>query len=223
MTSFLNRRTFVAAGTASVITPVPAWSQDNASRLYRLSRGGSDIGEHQLTVSRDGDAVKATTEINIAVKFLGITAYRYELAYSELYRDGLLQQLEGTANDDGNKGYVKVARRGDLLEVDGSDYSGPIGGTAAPTSYWRQPALKNTPWISTQSGEILPVRTKKVAPSSHHQTGSRVWRATDNGAFTVDIAYDGRGEWLGCTFDAKGELVTYSVSNATGSLASLAV
>ncbi len=223
MTFPVNRRTFVMAGAASVLTAVPAWSKDSANRLYRLSRGGSDIGEHRLTVSREGDTVKATTDINIAVKFLGITAYRYELAYTEVYQDGLLQQLDGTANDDGDKGYVKVLRKGDLLEVDGSEYSGPINGAAAPTSYWRQPALRNTPWISTQSGEILSVRTEEVAPSSHHQVGSRVWRATDNGAFTVDIAYDTSGEWLGCTFDAQGELVTYAVASATGSLASLAV
>jgi len=128
----LDRRTVMAAGAASLLTPIPAWSQDSASRLYRLTRDGSDIGTHQLTVSRIGDTVTAKTDISIAVKFLGITAYRYELTYSEVYRGGLLQQLNGTANDDGDAGYVNVIRQGDALEVDGSDFSGAITGAAMP-------------------------------------------------------------------------------------------
>lgn len=218
-----NRRDVIAAGAAFLLTTVPARSRDRATRSYKLFRGGSDIGTHKLSIERDGDRVIARTNIDIAVKVLGFTAYRYELAYTETYRDGVLQTLNGTANDDGDPGFVNVTRKGNMLEVDGSSFSDLITGTAAPTSYWRQQALNTTPWISTQTGEILRVGTTEVQPLTGFPAGTRSWRASNNADYSVDIAYDAQGNWLGCSFDARGELVTYNVEGGSGALASLAI
>ena len=224
MTLSLNRRAFVAAGTAALALPSAAWaSQQSAVRSFNITRGGSNIGQHRVSVSRDGDLVRAQTDIDIAVKILGITAYRYELAYSEVYRGGQLQSFDGQANDDGDRAYAKAERNGDMLEVDGSDYSGPVTGAAVPTSYWRMPALNTSPWISAQSGEILRVGTTEVQPLPHSPAGARVWRATDNGEYTVDIWYDAAGNWTGCSFDAQGQLGLYTLDAGSGSLAGFAV
>ena len=224
MTNTLNRRTFVSVGAASLLVPASASaSSGTARRSFRITRSGSDIGRHSVTVSREGDLVRARTEIDIAVKFLGITAYRYELAYTEVYQNGLLQSFNATANDDGDREYVNAVRQGDMLQIDGSDYSGPASGAAVPTSYWRQPALNTTPWISAQDGEILRVSTTETPPLPHSPSGARVWRATDNGKYTVDIWYDAAGDWTGCSFDAQGELGLYTLEAGSGSLASLAV
>ena len=224
MTYSPNRRALLIAGTASLVAPSMALaSPQSASRSFRVTRSGSDIGRHRINVSRDGSDVRAQTNIDIAVKFLGITAYRYELAYTEVYRNGLLQTLDATANDDGERGYVKAVRQGDMLEIDGSNYSGPASGTAVPTSYWRMPALQTTPWISAQSGEILSVNTTETQPLPHSPADARVWRATDNGKYTVDIWYDAAGDWTGCSFDAQGELGLYTLESGSGSLTGLAV
>ena len=160
--------------------------------------------------------------IDIAVKFLGITAYRYELAYSEVYRDGLLQSLNGKANDDGKPGYVKVVRSGDSLQIDGSSYSGIVSGLCVPTSYWRMPGLGATPWISTQTGELFAVSTVETGALPHSAPGSRVFRASDNAEYTVDLWYDNAGDWTGCSFDAGGELGIYTLEQGGDSLAGFA-
>lgn len=224
MSLSLDRRAFVTAGTAALVAPSVSWaSTTSAARSFRVTRGGSDIGRHRVSVTRDGEFVRAETEIEIAVKILGITAYRYELAYTEVYRNGQLQSFDAQANDDGDRGYARAMRKGDMLEIDGSDYSGPVTGAAVPTSYWRMPALQTTPWISAQSGEILPVGTTEMQSLPHSPSGARVWRATDNGEYTVDIWYDAAGDWTGCSFDAQGELGLYTLEAGSGSLTSLAV
>jgi len=220
----VDRRTFVTAGAASMIVPSVAMAaSQSAVRSFKVTRGGSDIGRHRVSVSREGEFVRAQTDIDIAVKILGITAYRYELNYSEVYRNGQLQSFDAMANDDGDRGFAKASRNGDMLEIDGSEYSGPVSGAAVPTSYWRKPALQTTPWISAQSGEILPVNTTEIQQLPHSPAGARVWRATDNGEYTVDIWYDAAGDWSGCSFDAQGELGLYTLEAGSGSLTGLVV
>jgi len=196
MTYSLDRRHLISLGSAALLMPTSSMAATTS--------------------------VRAETVIDIAVKFLGITAYRYELAYTEVYRGGLLQSLSGTANDDGEPGYVRVVRNGDTLEVDGSEYSGAVGGSSAPTSYWRMPALQSTPWISTQSGELLAVNTGEIAALPHSPAGARVFRASDNNEYTVDLWYDSVGDWTGCSFDAGGELGIYTLESSSGSLTGFA-
>ena len=218
MLNALNRRTAILTGTAALLAPAPAFSAESGVRSFRVARGGSDIGYHRVSVSRTGDTITANTDIAIAVKFLGITAYRYELAYTEVYQNGLLQRFDATSNDDGDRGFVRAVRTGDALQIDGSGYSGPAPGGAVPTSYWRQGGLKTAPWISAQDGELLPVGTAERSPLPQTPVGSRVWRATDNAEYTVDIWYDAAGDWTGCAFDAGGELGVYTLEPGSTSL-----
>lgn len=223
MTHLLDRRTMLTSAAATALAPLPVWAAEQATRSFRVFRDGSDIGVHRVSVSREGDTVRAQTQIEIAVKFLGITAYRYELAYTEVYRGGMLQSFDGTANDDGDRGYVKAVRNGGVLEIDGSSYSGQAPVASVPTSYWRKPALETTPWISAQSGELLPVRVTESAPLPHSPSGARVWRASDNAEYIVDIWYDTAGDWTGCSFDAGGELGIYRLESGSDSLTGLFV
>lgn len=223
MTNLLDRRTILTAGAAALIAPLPAWAANTGMRRFKVTRAGSDIGSHTVSVTRDGDTVRAQTDIKIAVKVFGITAYRYELAYTEVYSAGLLQSLDGTSNDDGDRGYVRAVRNGDMLKIEGSKYSGPASGASVPTSYWRMPGLQTTPWISAQSGELLAVNTGPIGALPHSPAGSTVYRATDNAEYTVDIWYDSAGDWTGCSFDAGGELGVYTLEPGSTSLVGLAV
>ena len=222
MTHSLDRRNLIGFGTAAVLMPTSALASETATRRFKISRAGSDIGTHVVSVRREGDVVRADTVIDIAVTFLGITAYRYELSYSETYRGGLLQSLSGTSNDDGTAGYVKAVRNGDTLQIDGSGYSGEVAGSSVPTSYWRMPGLGATTWISTQSGELFAVTTRETGALPHSPAGSRVFRASDNAEYTVDLWYNSTGDWTGCSFDAGGELGIYTLEPGSDSLVGFA-
>ena len=220
MTMLPDRRSILAGGAASLIA-LPSHAAA-ASRTFRVTRAGSDIGIHRVNVTRQGSDVRAQTDIDIAVKFLGITAYRYEMSYPEIYRNGMLQSFDATSNADGDRGYVKAMRSGDLLEIDGSGYSGTAPGTSVPTSYWRMNGLGVSPWISTQSGKLFAVKATEIAPPPEAAAGSRAWNVTDNGEYTVKVWYDPGRDWTGCSFDAGGELGVYTQMPGNSSLAAFA-
>lgn len=216
----LSRRGFTAGLVgASSLPLMPAWANaGGASRTFGVFRGDTPIGTHKVSVRREGDQVIAGTDVKIAVKVLGITLYRYELDVQETYAsDGRLLSMRGTCNDDGTPNFVNVDRQGDTLTIEGSSYSGPVAGNASPSSYWRKASVRNTPWISTQSGEIFEVViTPTAVPGT--PSGGASFNATDGDGVNIDVIYDAQGEWVGSGFDAKGERATYRMTETTGAL-----
>ena len=186
-------------------------------RRFSVLRGDETIGSHMITVQEGAAGLTARTDIDIAVKRLGFTVYRYALNCTEVYDATGLLSLEGQCNDDGDSNFVSVSRNGGQLSVSGSSYQGPAPAGAGATSYWRKDALAAAPWISTQSGELLAVTTSPVSVAEM-PAGATAYRITNGTDYTSDLFYDSRGEWIGSAFDAKGTRATIQMMDETGAL-----
>jgi len=172
-------------------------------------RGDSRIGEQVNTVAIAGGRVETTVEVDIRVKVLGLTAYRYAMTNREVWEDGLLQSVDAATDDDGDRGFARVSRSGGGLVVEGSGYSGAAPSDAATTTYWTTAFLTRPVWISTQSGEPLRVSARNMGASVMTFPGGprsvETWRIS--GDVELDLYYDDRGEWIGNAFKADGETI----------------
>ena len=154
----MQRRTVLAGLGAAVIVPaVPALAAGKASRSFDIFRDGDNIGTHQMDAVLGANGFEIDIEIKIAVKVVGITAYRYELSNREVWKAGSIVAVDSTVNDDGDKDFAKVRRAGDALQIEGSRYTGEAPLESVTTSYFATPFLKRRPWVSTQSGAPLKV------------------------------------------------------------------
>lgn len=224
----LDRRaalTGLAGAALSLAAPRLARAE-TASRRFTVLRGGDNIGEHTIRLTRVGGEVEAEIDISLVVRVLGIAAYRYEMTNRERWRDGRLVSLESRVNDDGTAKTVSVTREGEGLMVDGPNYSGAAPLLAATTTYYTPVFLERPEWISTDGGELYAVsREKRGAASVRTFAGEQVdathWRVSDGGDYTVDLYYDDRGEWIGCGFDAGGEPARYRVHDRGARLAAV--
>ena len=154
----------------------------------------------------------AARDIALAVKVLGITAYRYELTNREVWSGQRLVALDSKTNDDGTSDFAKVSTSGDALKISGSRYSGGAPAGVGTTSYFATGMHARKTWISTQSGNLMNVRVSAEGRPNW-------WRVT--GDLTTTLGYDANGEWVGCEFDAGGEPGTYEVISGNGRIAQL--
>lgn len=207
----MDRRTFLIG--AGALAASPACAADVSRRVFRIMRDGSEIGTHALEAWVSPKGFEITITIDIAVKVLGITAYRYTLRNREVWKGGTLLALDSLVNDDGTEEQSTVRRGAGVLEIAGTRYTGDGPLSAAPTSYYTPKFLDRTPWISTQSGDLLPV---SITPKPGR---SGWWTVT--GGLDTSLGYDARGEWTGCEFDAGGSLATYEIVSQTGLIAPL--
>ncbi|MFO1058300.1 MAG: DUF6134 family protein [Dongiaceae bacterium] len=97
-----------AATTAPMAGFPPAGTMN-----YVIKRDGDQIGTHQMQFRRDGDRFEVLTRIEVAVKVLGITAFRFENQSTEEWVDGRLASFVSRSNDDGKMHDVLVRPQGD--------------------------------------------------------------------------------------------------------------
>lgn len=210
----MNRRGFVA-GTAmlasGLVLPTGAIAVDRAQRSFRVLRDGKDIGTHTLSATLGNQGFEIEIRIDLAVKFLGFTAYTYNLINREIWRDGRIVSVNSRVNDDGTDEFCRVTNDGEALQVSGSRFTGTLPLDAVTTSYYHSAFLDRRPWISTQSGAELAI---DVAPA-----GGGKYAVT--GELETTLVYDNRGEWMGSIFDAGGETATYELVSETGLIAPL--
>src|SRR6185503_233402 len=104
----VTRRLFLTLSTAAVAVPVlapfAALGVDPAARRdlrFRALRGGASIGEHRVTFRSDGDRLTVATRVDIAVKVLFITAFRFKHDAEEVWQADRLVSVKSTTNDNG--------------------------------------------------------------------------------------------------------------------------
>ncbi len=213
----LHRRQFLAGAAAlSAAAPLSsAAAATSASRGFRILRSGETIGTHTLAATRDGSRIDIEIAIEIVVRVLGIPAYRYELTNREVWEGGAIVSVDSRVNDDGEDHFARVRRDGGMLMIEGSEYTGPAPLGAATTSYWVSDFLGRTPWISTQTGTPLAVTASQAGSAA----GGTRWQI--RGDFETNLVYDASGEWIGCEFDAGGEVASYERVAGSGSFTAL--
>ena len=218
----LSRRTLMSIGFAALATPSVARAQ-TASRRYRLDRAGSEIGTHDISIGRSGDTLTVDVSIAIAVRVLGLVAYRYEMTSREIWQNGMLRSIRSRSDNNGDAAFVNADRSGSVIRIDGSAFSGTADADVGTTSYWNPAILDRPVWISTQGGTPLDIRATRTGTASYPVSGGTV--ATTAYALGAELPatvhYTASGEWAGSTFDARGSQVTYIADSLSPALAAI--
>ncbi len=208
----LSRRKCMVGGATLALLGAGQARAAAGSRRLALYRADKEIGAKSVSVRRDGDRVDVETRIDIKVKILGVTAYRYELSSREVWRRGALERLRAETDDNGTRHFANADREGGRLVVAGSVYSGPVDGLPATTSYWSPAFLERPVWISTQDGRLLDVRATNLGRASFATasgaTPATRWRISGD-LTDLFLYYDNAGEWVGTEFPARGETARF--------------
>ena len=154
----------LGAATASLASagPIPP----SGRMAFEVLRNGSPIGTHTLRFRRDGEVTEVDIAIDLAVRVLGITVYRYTHRNTERWQGESLLSLTSATDRNGTPLQVRARRNGAAIEVDSSE----AGRYAAPpdlvtTSYWH-PGFVRSRKLDTQGGRMLQVTITAVPEAS---------------------------------------------------------
>jgi hypothetical protein len=220
----IHRRTVLTGMVATAVVAGTGRARAaTGARGFDIRRGDTLIGGQSIAVRQDGDETVAESKIDIAVKFFGITAYRYTLESRERWRGGRLIALDSTCDDDGTSDFVRAVAVDGGLKVDGSRHQGILPADIVPSSYWSSSFLTRPTWISIQSGAPMAVTCAKAGETTMQTAqGPRpVSRWNVSGELELTLFYSG-DEWAGNAFDAKGEVGLISAKTLGPALGPLA-
>ena len=157
---------------------------------FRVLLDGREIGRHTFSREEAGDAARVVVEARFDVRFLFVTAYRYEHRAEERWRGGCLVSLEARTDDNGVRKDVRVQPRDCTWSF----------------AYWDPAILRADRLLNAQTGEVLPVRATALGvetiPVRGRETAATRHRLTAPG-LSIDLWYDGP-EWVALESSVEG-------------------
>ena len=201
-------RRLVLAIVLALIGVIPATAAEESPYGTGLTfvayRNGEAIGHHTLAFQRRGPALQISTSIDLAVKFLGLTVYRYTHQAQEVWRGETFQSLSSQTDDNGKKFAVRTP---------GSETTGKTGPPdILPSTHWNHRQVHQTSLLNTQTGaearvQIVSIGRETVRTSSGSIEAMR-YRYT--GDIVMDQWFDDRGRWVRMSFAASdGSTIEY--------------
>lgn len=190
--------------------PLVMYGSDIRFSVWRKDRR---IGSHTVQFRRDGDLVDVRIDFRARVKFLGITAYRFEYVSSSAWDGAALQSLNASVNDDGAQAEVSARRFGGEVVVDGSAGLRRVTGGLFPSNHWHPGVIGETRVLNTLTGRLASVSIsargqERVETAHGYVTADRYLYSGD--LHDVDVWYDAAGRWVKLRFLTKGgELIEY--------------
>jgi hypothetical protein len=189
---FLRLSLLGAFAAASVLQ-----AGEEERRTFSVSVDGKPAGAHFLIIQiNDDKSVVVTAQADVSVRVAVIT-YKYSFRGSETWKDGKLQQLSTSTNDNGKKHTVTAEATKDGLAVKADGREVQIRGEPWLTTYWKLPAENQrgpeVGLLDADTGKLINAKLEKVGLEKATALGKPVecvhWKLT--GGVAVDLWYDG--------------------------------
>ena len=183
-----------------------------SSLSFVAYRNGEPIGRHTVTFDRDGNELRVSTSIDLAVRFMGFTAYRYTHRAQEVWSGGALVSLASTTDDNGTKHNVTAIRAANDITVTHDGKTTVLPSRTLPSSHWNIEQVRQSMLLNTQKGTEAKVNISQ-GPRENVKTSSGFVPATRY-SYTGDVImnqwFDDRGRWVKTSFKASdGSMIEY--------------
>ncbi|MBK1696684.1 DUF6134 family protein [Rhodovibrio salinarum] len=210
------------AAAAAPVAPVTAEQAEETGVLrFDVKRAGSKIGTHQLTFRRKGERLTVTVDIDLAVGIGPITFFRYSHDNTTTWEGGRLVAMTTRTDDDGTAYRVDAKRLDDgRLQVRTQEDTKVVDGTVLPSTYWIAATTEADKLLNTQKGTVddITVEADGVDTVETADGAVQAQRYVIHGALDTHIWYRDMGRWVGLAFDARGERITYHLTEHSGYL-----
>lgn len=197
---------FVLILAVFLLIPV-TYADSHQEWNFRVLLDGNEIGYHNFHLHEAGDAQQVTTEAEFRVKFLFLTAFRYEHINQETWRDNCLQAINSRTDANGRKFEVRGARSAAGLAVLSNEDSRELVGCIKTFAYWNADILQEPELLNSQTGELLPVDVKLVARETltvrGKDTPAQRYRLVAKNMM-LDLWYSDDQRWLALESTVKG-------------------
>lgn len=173
---------------------------------FDVKRNGKKIGEHFVTFKQENDKLIVNAKTKIRVKFLFITAYRFDYKAEEIWQANELKTLNAYTNDNGEVSEVNYTYQ---------DKTTPL----FSTNHWNPNVLNadnvlnsitgktNNVTISEMGWENISIQDETRAALRHEYSGDLK---------NVTTWYDEKGRWVGLQFTSKDDSIISYECNLCG-------
>ena len=185
---------------------------------FTVYRDDVPIGYHSFNFRPQGEQLEVEIDVDLEVKLMFVTAFKFTHFASELWEGGRLVHMESESDDDGSPYKVNVRRQGDgmLVEVNGEKKLAP--GNILPSNLWNRAILTEDKILHPVVGRVLPLQVTQLGQRDVEISGEVVsadgFKIDGGGQFQRELWYgpDGRLVEVGFNASRDGSRITYRLN-----------
>lgn len=173
---------------------------------FRVLLDGQEIGGHRFTLRSAGESSEIRSEASFDVRFLFISAYKYQHKALERWEGDCLRSLASQTQTNSESQTVNVQWRDGRLLVERSGAREEHEGCVMSFAYWNPQILAASRLLNSQTGERLPVSISKMGEEAIAVRGQRLMaqrHRISGPKLQIDLWYAG-GDWVALEALAQG-------------------
>lgn len=194
------------AGGSAVVAAVPERSGEALEWNFRVYLDDSEIGYHNFRLTEDAGHQQLVTEASFRVKFLFVTAYRYEHSNRETWQGDCLLEIDSRTDANGKTTSVRGLQGPDGFLLDATGERTAVNGCVKTFAYWNPDFLNESALLNSQTGELTDISVERLDAEQLTVLGEQVearryrLQAKD---IDLDLWYSEDRRWLGLQSTTK--------------------
>jgi hypothetical protein len=178
---------------------LPCYASAGGEWNFRVTLDGREIGSHRYTLEPGGQGAVLRSQADFDVRFLFVTAYRYDHEAVERWQDGCLRALDSRTDTNGEVIAVNAVAGSGGLAVARPEGRDVHSGCVRSFAYWDRQLLDSERLLNSQTGELVPVQLipqgqERVRVRGADRLASRYRLSGPD--LQIDVWY-ADGEWVG--------------------------
>lgn len=171
--------------------------------LFQVIRKNRRVGEYRTQFIPTDDGLEVISSMELKIPILWVYDYQYRYTGRELWRDGTLETLSVTVDDNGDSESFSLRRDGERLTGEG-----PGGAVDLPLPVWAthhydasitaQSVVFNTLTGRMNQVKVKQAGTEQVATAGNNRLATRY--TYEGELHDTDAWYDQQGRWVKLRF-----------------------
>lgn len=200
----------ILAVAAEAADPFAAYGRSHA---FDIRRDGATIGREEIDFTSDAGSIRVSVRLDIAVKILFFTAYRFAYRAESVWdAGGDLVRFRAETDDDGEMKTVDAATVDGGIRVVGTAGTAVVPKPVFPAEHWHPGVLAARRVFDTESGRIKAIAPEALGETVVETTTDTIpaRRYRYGGDVDDEIWFDARNRWVALRLTARdGSVIEY--------------
>lgn len=177
------------------------------------------IGNHEVRIVRNNNTKSVNVRADFDVRFMLIPVYSYNHESRELWKDGCVENIRTSTNDNGDDYFIKTTYTGNGLEIETNEGAKSLQGCVRTYAYWNPALLTSKRLLNTQNGKYQEVSITDLGINTlilnDLSLKARKYRLVSDDAI-INLWYTDDMRWLALETETRsGALLRYLPKNHT--------
>jgi len=189
-----------------------SWRPSDGDRIvFDVLRNGQPFGRHSVVFRESEGRLEVATDIELKASFGPLTLFHYIHQSTETWKGGQLAGVRARTKKDGRWSELAAEAVQGGLRIMGVAFRGVRPGLVIPSSHWNLRQMLQTEMLSTETGEMLPMKVVDQGVETVRTAigDVRARRYLVRSQMDATFWYDDQGRWVKCAFLTEGQSIEY--------------